>query len=69
LPTVVFTMSLIDVAIPLAMGLLMAFRPTLFFKPTSTAEENAKKTAKFKKMGCVLIGVAVLYAVIAAARR
>lgn len=62
-------MSPIDVAIPLAIGLLAAFRPQIFFKATGSDEEIGKKRAILKKVGYVLIGVAVLYALIAVAQR
>lgn len=58
-------MRLIDVFIPLAVGLLLVFRPNVFLKPTSPAEERAKKTLTLKRIGYVLLGVAALYAVIA----
>lgn len=58
-------MSLIDALIPLAIGLLLVVRPRAFIKQTSPQGEIAKRTATLQKIGYVLVGVAVLYAVIA----
>ena len=54
-------MAMIDFAIPLVIGLLFVFRPELFYKRTNPKADIAM-TAKFKKIGYLLIGVAVVYA-------
>ena len=57
-------MSLIDALIPLVVGLLLVTRPQALLKKTSSAEEIAKRTATLRKIGYVLVGVAVLYSLI-----
>lgn len=56
-------MSYIDVAIPLVIGLLLAACPQLMTKQTATVtdEEYARRKDKFRKIGCLLIGVAAIY--------
>lgn len=61
-------MSIIDVLIPLAIGLLLVFRQNILLKATSPAEELARKRLTLTRIGYVLIGVAVLYALIAVLR-
>lgn len=58
-------MSLFDALIPFAIGLFLVLRPQAFFKPSGSTEEVAKRSATFRKIGYVLIGIASLYAVIA----
>ncbi len=58
-------MHLIDALIPLAIGLLLVARPQAFIKKTSPQDEIARRTATIQRIGYVLVGVAVLYAVIA----
>lgn len=56
-------MDFIDAAIPLAIGLFLLIRPRAFFKPTGVAEDEAK-SAKLRKIGVVLVGVGIAYAVV-----
>jgi len=58
-------MTLFDAIIPLVVGLLLVARPQAFFKPIGSPDEIAKKSARFRRIGYVLIGVAVLYSMIA----
>jgi len=58
-------MSPIDALIPLIVGLLLVARPQVFSKKPGSQEEIAKRSAKLRKMGYVLVGVAVLYLLIA----
>jgi uncharacterized protein YjeT (DUF2065 family) len=62
-------MSLIDALIPLIIGLLLVARPQAFTKRTGSAEEAAARDAKLRKIGYGLVGVGVLFAVIAALGR
>jgi uncharacterized protein YjeT (DUF2065 family) len=62
-------MSLIDVLIPLVIGLLLVVRPQAFTKKIGSGEEVATRYAKLRKIGYGLVGVGVLFAVIAALRR
>ena len=59
-------MSLIDVLIPLLIGLLLVVRPQAFTKKIGSVEEVATRYAKLRKIGYVLVVVGVLFAVIAA---
>ena len=61
-------MSLIDALIPLIVGLLLVARPQAFSKKADSEEEIAKRSAKLRKTGYVLVGVAVLYSAIALVR-
>jgi len=61
-------MSLIDALIPLIVGLLLVARPQAFSKKAGSQEEIAKRSAKLRKIGYVLVGVAVLYSAIALVR-
>jgi hypothetical protein len=54
-------MTLIDVLIPLIPGILLVAFPHILTQKTASAEEAAKKKSKLRKMGYILIGVAVLY--------
>lgn len=54
-------MSLIDVLIPLIPGILLVAFPNILTAKTTSAEEAAKKKRKLRKIGYVLVGVAVLY--------
>ena len=65
-------MGLIDVAIPAVAGLMLVACPGMFVKRARDASadeggedggERAAKVAKFRLIGFVLLGVAVLYAV------
>ncbi len=58
-------MSVIDALIPLAVGLLLVTRPQAFLRKTSSEEERAKRTATLRTIGYGLVGVAVLYSLIA----
>lgn len=58
-------MTLIDALIPLLAGLALVVRPQAFFKPTGSPEQIAKKRARFRQIGYVLVGVAMLYSLIA----
>jgi hypothetical protein len=58
-------MGLIDSLIPLIVGLLLVARPQAFSKKAGTEDQIAKRNAKLRKIGYALVGVAVLYAVIA----
>jgi len=60
-------MSIVDVFIPLIAGVLLVARPRMFFKAGGSDEEIARKSARIRKIGCVLLGVAALYFVIALA--
>jgi len=62
-------MSLIDALIPLIVGLLLVARPQAFSKKADSEEEIAKRSAKLRKIGYVLVGVAVLYSALALMRR
>ncbi len=62
-------MSLIDALIPLIVGLLLVARPQAFSKKADSEEEIAKRSAKLRKTGYVLVGVAVLYSALALMRR
>ena len=62
-------MSLIDALIPLFVGLLLVARPQAFSKKADSEEEIAKRSAKLRKTGYVLVGVAVLYSALALMRR
>jgi hypothetical protein len=57
-------MDRIDIIIPAAIGLLLFLRPQSFVKPGASAEENAPKLRRFRQIGGVLLGVALLYAAI-----
>ncbi len=50
-------MSLIDALIPLIVGLLLVARPQAFSKKADSEEEIAKRSAKLRKTGYVLVGV------------
>ena len=54
-------MSLIDVLIPLVPGILLVAFPNILTPKTASAEDAAKKKSKLRKIGYVLVGVAVLY--------
>ncbi len=58
-------MNLIDALIPLVVGLLLVARPRAFFKKSGSEDEIARRSTKLRKVGYVLVGVAVLYGVIA----
>ena len=60
-------MSVIDVLIPLIAGILLVARPQIFFKSGGSDEEMAKKRRRLRSIGYVLLGVAVLYFVVALA--
>ena len=62
-------MSLIDALIPLIVRLLLVARPQAFSKKADSEEEIAKRSAKLRKTGYVLVGVAVLYSALALMRR
>jgi hypothetical protein len=57
-------MDRVDILIPGAIGLLLLLRPQAFFRPSGSTEENAVKTRRFRTIGGVLLGVALLYTVI-----
>ncbi len=61
-------MTYIDVLIPFFAGLLMLVFPQLFVKKTSSEGELAEKRAKFRILGSVLVGVALLYLLLKLAR-
>ena len=61
-------MSLFDALIPLAIGLLLVLRPQSFVKQANSPEEIAKKSGTLRKIGYVLVAVAVLYALITLVR-
>ncbi len=52
-------MSYIDVLIPGVIGLLLVFSPRLFTK--AEGEKFEQTSATLKKIGLVLIGVAIIY--------
>ena len=52
-------MQYIDSIIPFTLGILLILFPTLFTKSTGLVFEQTKR--KFKMIGFVLIGVALLY--------
>lgn len=54
-------MAYIDILIPAAIGLLLMLRPAVFTKPASSEEEQAKKLSVLRRIGAVLLGVALLY--------
>ncbi|WP_165068883.1 hypothetical protein [Paludisphaera rhizosphaerae] len=54
--------GMVDIAIPLVIGLFMALQPQAFYKSTSP-EEDVARTRKFRNIGFLLIGVAGLYCV------
>ena len=58
-------MSLIDVAIPLVIGLLLVTRPHLFTKRSRTGEDAARKLRMLRIIGYVLLSIAGMYALIA----
>lgn len=58
-------MSVVDVIIPLLFGVLLVLRPHAFFGRHRSAEEIAAKSATLRRIGWVLLAVAVLYALIA----
>ena len=60
-------MSVVDVLIPLIAGILLVARPQIFFKGGGPDEEVAKKRRRMRNIGYVLLGVAVLYFVVALA--
>jgi hypothetical protein len=62
-------MSVVDVLIPLIAGTLLVARPQIFFKSAGPDEEIARKRRRMRSIGYVLLGVAVLYFVIALAGR
>jgi hypothetical protein len=55
-------LGFIDIAIPLVIGLLLALRPQVFYKPTG-AEADIAKAGKLRNIGFLLIGVAALYGI------
>ena len=57
-------MSYIDVAIPLVIGLLLVIRPNVFVKRTAPDVPDAARTAQLRKIGYLLLAVAVLYFII-----
>jgi len=57
-------MNLIDAAIPLAIGLFLVMRPQALLKRGIAPEEIAKRSVTLRRVGYVLLGVGVLYAVI-----
>lgn len=57
-------MDRIDILIPAALGLLLVLRPQAMFKPSDSAEQDAAKVKRFRTIGGVLLGVALLYTVI-----
>jgi uncharacterized protein YjeT (DUF2065 family) len=58
----IYFMQYIDSIIPFIFGVLLILFPNLFTKSTGLAFEKAKQ--KFKMIGFVLIGVALLYLLI-----
>jgi len=54
-------MNIIDVFIPLLPGILLLAFPQMLTPKTASAEEAAKKKTKLRRIGYVLIGVALLY--------
>lgn len=60
-------MSYIDVLIPGVIGILLVTSPRLFTK--AQGEAFIKAQAKLKKIGFVLIGVAVLYLILVLSKR
>jgi hypothetical protein len=60
-------MSVVDLLIPLIAGILLVARPQIFFKSGGSDEEMAKKRRRMRFIGYVLLGVAVLYFVVALA--
>ncbi len=63
--------SLIDAAIPFALGLLVVLFPRWFYRPPATMQpEEAAKRLKFGRvLGAILMGVGVLYALLSFAER
>ena len=61
-------MSIVDVCIPLIGGIVLSVWPQVFCKKTDTEEERTKKIGMIKKIGYVLLGVAVIYIVAAFAK-
>ena len=57
-------MDRIDILIPAGIGLLLLLRPQSFFKPSDSAEADAVKAKRFRTIGGVLLGVALLYTII-----
>ncbi len=55
-------MQYIDSIIPFTIGALLILFPKLFTKSTGTVFETTKK--KFKQMGLLLVGVALIYFII-----
>jgi hypothetical protein len=60
-------MSVVDVLIPLIAGILLVARPQIFLKSGGSDEEMANKRRRIRSIGYVLLGVAVLYFVVALA--
>lgn len=56
-------MSLIDVAIPGIIGLLLAANPHAFIKTSGDAATDAAKVRKFRRIGQLLLVVAGVYLV------
>jgi hypothetical protein len=54
-------MNLIDVLIPLIPGIVLIAFPGVLTPKTATPEEAAKNKSKLRKIGYVLVSVAVLY--------
>ena len=57
-------MASIDILIPAAIGLLLMLRPSTFTRPGASEEEQAKKLSLLRRIGAVLVGVALLYTAI-----
>jgi hypothetical protein len=54
-------MNLIDVLIPLVPGIVLIAIPQVLTPKTASPVDAAKRTSKTRKIGYVLVGVAVLY--------
>ncbi len=54
-------MHFIDVLIPFVPGIVLIAFPNMLTPKTTVAEEAAKKKSKLRKIGYVLVGVAILY--------
>lgn len=58
-------MSPIDALIPLVIGLLLVVRPRAFIPGAAVREGAARREATLRRIGYVLLGVALLYAILA----
>lgn len=62
-------MSLTDVLIPLVPGIVLIAFPHMMTPKTASGEEAAKRKTMLRKIGYVLVGVAVLYFFLTLAQR